>query len=129
MTALLKNKRNLCAQRLMLWLVLLILSLPNSQAAEYDYQEVTADTPLTRYCYAREKAKHFATSGYVLDHFQKRFCAQLGAGWYVDKRKSEGQVFCKPCSGDANGFDRCAVRGVVVSCKHIKAMPTLRHTD
>jgi hypothetical protein len=92
-----------------------------TQAVEYDYQDVTADTLPTRYCYPLIKAQDIASDGYTLDRFNKLFCNRLGIGWHVDKRKADGTTTCTPCSGDELGEHQCFMQKMVVTCRRIKA--------
>lgn len=101
-------------------LLLLSLWIDSPQAAAFLYQELTADTLPTRYCYPITKAKDLTSDRYNLDRFTKRFCGALGAGWYVDKRKADGTTVCTPCTGAEEGKHQCYMQKVVVSCKMIK---------
>jgi hypothetical protein len=105
---------------LKLLIFLLVFSVNSVQAVEYLYQDITANTSPTRYCYPITKAKDLTTDRYNLDRFNKRFCSTLGDGWHVDKRKADGTPVCIPCTGKEEGNHQCYMENVVVSCKLVK---------
>lgn len=92
----------------------------NSEATEYIYRDLKANTLPSVKCEDKPSAIVTASKQYNLDRYTKKFCQSQGYGWHVEKIKDRGTPICEACEGSDKGEERCHLEDVVVSCKLIR---------
>lgn len=102
--------------------VVLLLGLytTSSQATEYIYRDIMANTLPSARCESQSESVISASKPYHMERFTKRFCQSQGYGWHVEAVKNNGKPVCTPCNGADADKVRCHIEDVIVSCKLIK---------
>ena len=98
----------------------LLLGSTTSNATEYVYRDLMANTLPATSCATAEAAKENAQKPYTVDRFAKRFCQLQGYGWHVEEIKDQGKLICTDCKTGAADKKQCHLEDVVVTCKRIK---------
>jgi len=97
-----------------------VLFVVDTQATEYIYRELMANTLSTVGCAAEVEAIAYASKPFNLNKYSKKFCQSQGYGWHVDEIKNAGKLVCQDCSDANTGKKQCHIEDVVVKCKRIK---------
>jgi hypothetical protein len=91
-----------------------------SNATEYVYRDLMANTIPATSCASENEAKENASKPYTVDRFSKRFCQLQGYGWHIETIKDTGKLVCSDCKTGASDKKQCHLEDVVVTCKRIK---------
>jgi hypothetical protein len=100
-------------------LAALAVSAP-TQATEYIFRDLMANTLPTPGCTAETDALANASKPFTLSKYSKRFCQSQGYGWHVEAVKDNGKAVCQECGTVGSGKKQCHLEDVVVRCKRIK---------
>ena len=96
-----------------------LLFSTTTQATEYVYRDLMANTLPTKKCDNKETASKNAAKKYKINIYTKKFCQTQGYGWHIEKIKETGKIVCNECSTDTNTY-QCYREDIVVQCKRIK---------
>jgi len=96
-----------------------LLFSTTTQATEYIYRDLMANTLPTKKCDSKETATKNAEKPYKIKMYTKKFCQTQGYGWHVDAIKDSGELTCNECS-DQQGLQKCYIKDITVTCKRIK---------
>jgi hypothetical protein len=91
-----------------------------SNATEYVYRDLMANTIPSASCVAESDAKENASKPYTVDRFSKRFCQLQGYGWHIETVKDNGKLVCTDCKAGESNKKQCHLEDVIVTCKRIK---------
>ncbi|MDD2723935.1 MAG: hypothetical protein PHH59_07935 [Methylovulum sp.] len=107
--------------RLSVWVLLGgAFFVSETQATEYIYRDLMANTLPSAGCAAETEAVAHASKAFNLNKYSKKFCQSQGYGWHVDEIKDTGKPVCQDCNNANAGKKQCHLEDVVVKCKRIK---------
>ena len=90
-----------------------------TQATEYIYRDLMANTLPTQRCETKAVAEENAAKQHKINIYTKKFCQTQGYGWHVESVKDEGKVVCNECANESGKY-QCYREDIVVQCKRIK---------
>lgn len=91
----------------------------DAYSAEFIFVDLLGNTLPSAKCQAAGVAASNATSEYELARYARVFCETQGYGWYVEQRKTDGNLVCEECK-DSPGSQQCHVEDIQVTCKRLK---------